>query len=89
MSQYEICRGRGYLIDSPFCFIRKHPVHGRDDLYRHVDEPFREYQTNMGAGGWCKSILKDSAEGGARVCLGKDIFNEGFNGRVILVGQCQ
>jgi hypothetical protein len=33
----------------------------------------------MVARGWCKSVLKYSAERGVGVCLGEKIFGERFN----------
>ena len=33
----------------------------------------------MSLGGGCKSVLEDSAECQVRVCLGKKIFDKGFD----------
>lgn len=82
-------QGGPNLLDGPFYFVCKHPVHRRDDLYWHVDKPLREYEADVVVGGRCKSFLKYGAQRGVRVCLGKKIFGERFDRRVLLWKQNQ
>lgn len=69
----------GHLLDGPFYFICKHPVHRRDDLHWHVDEPLRKDQADVGVGGWRKGFLKESAKCEVRACLRKSIVDKGFD----------